>query len=354
MKLLQINKIRFFFSLFFLFIWGQGAWGLDISEFYNCDELFCPNKDGSNDKASVDDLALRIGFEKMDKNIKFHIPFRQSQRTGKSSEFTTADHQDTDSSLGSEGDSPQVGDNPYDPQSSPQVQASGYGPGSSGAGGGSSRQMGHSRSFSGLSRSGVSKAGSSSIKGSLSGVGQSGDIRTRGGGRSYTNLALLNRRNRGVPGGGVSKGGGNDQSGSTPGFGSSGSGGLSSGGGSPSHLGEKTKKKKGLLSKLAGKLGLGHYFGSGKRRNSGNFRSRRNYHRGKIKTAKKSQRDGRLKSPEDIIRESFRKNLRRRNLANSLEFEGSQTSLFQKICEHYDSYARSQNIPDNRKHCPRD
>ena len=214
--------------------------------------------------------------------------------------------------------------------------------------------MGHSQSFSGLSRSKVSGTGSSSIKGSLSVVSQSGDIRTRGGGHSYTNLALLNKRNRGVPGG-VNKGGGNDQSGSAPGFGSSGSGGLSSGGGSVSHLGEKAKKKKGLLSKFANKLGLGRYFGGGGGRNSGNFRSRRSlYHRGKIKTAKKSQKDGRLKSPEDIIRESFRRNLRKRNLANSLEFEGSQTSLFQKICEHYDSYARSQNTPDNRKHCPRD
>ena len=65
--------------------------------------MFCPKDDGSDDKASIDNLAPGIGFKKLEKNIKFRISSRQSERTGRSSEFTTANHQGTDSSLDSGG-----------------------------------------------------------------------------------------------------------------------------------------------------------------------------------------------------------------------------------------------------------
>ena len=122
----------------------------------------------------------------------------------------------------------------------------------------------------------------------------------------------------------------------------------------PTRQTQEKRRRKGFLSKLASKVGLGRYFGGGSGGgSSGNFYRGKSSGQGKLKTASKASK-GRLKSPEDILRENFNRNMRRRNLANSPEFGSSRTSLFQNICEHYDNYARSHSIPDNRKHCPRD
>ena len=332
------GKNKFFFLLTLFFFWGRGALGFDTKSFYDCDELFCVKDDGSDKKALIDDIALQIGFEKVQNDLKFDIG-QSSQRPEGKAGINTAGVETDESPTSGTADNSGTGENPQD-----SSQASGWG---SGSGGASSAQTGGSQ-FSATGAAGGQVSGSKVGGTSLGGVNEAKKIRIEGGGAYSSNLASLNRRNRGEPGGTPK----NRGSGGTPVYASSGSGGP--GGGAGSHSGRTGKKKKGFLSKLAGKLGLGRYFGGGSGGgSSGNFYRGKTYNRRKLKTASKGQAKGRLKSPADILRENFRRNLRRR-IANSPEFGSSQISLFQNICEHYDNYARSHSIPDNRKHCPRD
>ncbi len=343
MKFSEKNK---FFSLFTLFLfWGQGAWSFGTSDFTQCDELFCPKEDSVDE---VDSLAANIGIQRKTeaRNIRFDIP---SESRSIKATATAAGTQNTNT------DPPQdTAENPgteENPQDSAQAQASGWGSGS-GAGGSQAQGAGGSR-FSAMGAAGGQVRGSKVGGTSLGGVNEAKKIRIEGGGAYSSNLASLNRSNRGEPGG-TSGNGGNQRGGGPPSVAPSGSGGLggSASGAHSSNTGKK--KEKGFLSKLASKVGLGRYFGGGSGGgSSGNFYRGKSSGQGKLKTASKASK-GRLKSPEDILRENFNRNMRRRNLANSPEFGSSRTSLFQNICEHYDNYARSHSIPDNRKHCPRD
>lgn len=344
------------FFLLTLFFFGEISWSFDTSEFYDCDELFCMEKDGSYLETPIDGMAPSIGF-KIDKektgiqnvnDIKFELPLGKSThgQTGRDAgtRFTSANISD-DSADNNDLGVTETETNPGD-----SSQASHWSAGS--RGGNAFQQSGGSQGFSGLGSGGSSQVSASSLKGSLPGSGQVGDIRSGGGAAHHSsslNPALLNRRNRGIPGGV-----GSQKKGSSPKMAHAGRGGSFPGrASSPGRESQSTGKKRGFLSKLANKLGLGRYFGGGGGRNFRGSYGRKKYNFRRNENIKKTQA-GRLKSPKDIIRESFNKNFRQRGLANSLEFEGSRTSLFQKICEHYDNYAKSQNIPDNRKHCPRD
>lgn len=344
-----MKRIGLFFFLLILLSGGR-SWGLDVDHFYDCDELLCMKQDGTYKDTDIDQPASNIGFQiDKDKNkienvnsIKFVISKPEVRKGDAETRI--------DSSVGNQVDTSQEVEetNPGDSLRD-SSQASHWPTGSSR---GASQQTGSSQNFLGLGSGGNSRVSGTSSKGSLPRVGPVGDIRTGGGVQSSLNPALLNRQNRGIPGG-IRGRKNNQRKGSSPRFASSGRGGSFSGD-SPSPSEKATGKKKSFLSKLANRLGLSRYFGGGGSRSSRNFYRRRGYNHGTMKTANKNQREGKLKKPSDIIRENFYKNFRKRGLANSLEFENSQTSLFQKVCEHYDNYARSQNIPDNRKHCPRD
>ena len=353
-----------FFMAPFLF-WGQGAFCFDTSDdfdtntntniniksFYDCDELFCVDKnDGSYKKNpnDIDDFVPQIGFKRVEERVKFDIGQNSQRSEGKNGEGITTVGVPDESPTSDTVENPETaGEDPQDPA---KAQASGWG---SGSGGGSQAQGARGSRFSAMGAAGGQVRGSKVGGTSLGGVNEAKKIRIEGGGAYSSNLASLNRSNRGEPGG-TPGNGGNQRGGGPPSVAPSGSGGLggSASGAHSSNTGKK--KEKGFLSKLASKVGLGRYFGGGSGGgSSGNFYRGKSSGQGKLKTASKASK-GRLKSPEDILRENFNRNMRRRNLANSPEFGSSRTSLFQNICEHYDNYARSHSIPDNRKHCPRD
>ncbi len=199
----------------------------------------------------------------------------------------------------------------------------------------------------------------SRLKGSIHGVSQqAGDIHTEGGANSYTNLAFLNKQNRLTilkdntdSNNNTKRRGGQALRASRPG-GSFRSKSPSLGKGSVSRSG-KTQKPKGFFSKLASSLGLGRYFGStGSRRSGGSYHGSGTYNNQRKREAlAQNQNKEKLKTPADILRERFNRHMKR-GVAHSLEFETPKTSLFQKMCEHYDHYTRTNNIPDNRKYCP--
>ncbi len=331
---------------------------IDIKRFYDCDELFCVDKNDGSYKKAPNDIDAFGSQEywiservEVPRAIKFDIGQNSQRSEEKIGEGITTAGVETDENPTSDtAENPETaGEDPQDPA---QAQASGWGSGS-GAGGGSQAQGAGGSRFSAMGAAGGQVRGSKVGGTSLGGVNEAKKIRIEGGGAYSSNLASLNRSNRGEPGG-TSGNGGNQRGGGPPSVAPSGSGGLggSASGAHSSNTGKK--KRKGFLSKLASKVGLGRYFGGGSGGgSSGNFYRGKSSGQGKLKTASKTSK-GRLKSPEDILRENFNRNMRRRNLANSPEFGSSRTSLFQNICEHYDNYARSHSIPDNRKHCPRD
>ena len=121
---------------------------------------------------------------------------------------------------------------------------------------------------------------------------------------------------------------------------------------SSGHSAKRKTKKKSLLSRIATSLGFGKYFGSsGNQRHSGRY-NRRNYNYQKNNRRIQKNSSGQLKTPSDILKERLNRKFKR-GLANQLEFETSRTSLFQKMCEHYNNYTRKNNIPDSRRHCPK-
>ena len=358
----------FTFSFFLIQPSVRANENIELLDFYECDELFCPeNKESvhSRSETSIADAALKnVGITKEKRRqvqlynranrISFQRVRTPPEGAGKSLEVTA---QGEPEKLSDDLPTVQANHEVPLPAASRQERESqfyskrGSSKGSSG-GSGINSHGGRSggANYSGIGRGNLSSVKGSRLRGSLKNTGgQNMDIRTGGGANSYTNPAFLNQQNKM----GASKKDFNDPQKGGQAVKASLSG--SSGGQLPGNSGSsvsQSKKPKSFLSKLAKRLGLGRYFGASGSQRSRSY-GRRSYSYGK-KGGRRSQarREEKLKTPSDILKERFNRYFKR-GLANNLEFESPGTSIFQKMCEHYDNYTRDNNIPDNRRSCPR-
>ena len=119
---------------------------------------------------------------------------------------------------------------------------------------------------------------------------------------------------------------------------------------------EERGKTKTVSGKRKKSLGSPRFFGSpGSRYRSSSRRSfGRNQNGQTIKKKKlpnKAQQARRsLKLPPDLLKRNFNRKYRRRTADNS-EINGPETSLFQKVCEHYDHFTRTHGILDYQRRC---
>ena len=216
-----------------------------------------------------------------------------------------------------------------------------------GGGGQASRGVG----YSGVSAN-LSPVKGSRIRGSLGQVGRADrEIRTGGGANnSSVNLALLNQRNKmralkEDSGRALGKRGQTRMK--LPWLALQESGSI----GFWNLRGKNRKTKERSSFKNSNETCFGRYFGSpGRQRRS--FPRRRNNNSYVRTGGNRFSRKEKLKTPSDILKERFNRAFKR-GLANKTEFEDSRTSIFQKMCEHYDNYTRVNKIPDNRRSCPR-
>ena len=106
-----------------------------------------------------------------------------------------------------------------------------------------------------------------------------------------------------------------------------------------------------LLKKIAGALGLNHFFGvHGKQ---GSHRFSQGTQRGEMASGVFAKEEP-LKDPRAILQAQLDKQLQQqRSIASSLEFGSSQSFLFHSMCQHYKRYAEKAHIPYSKKQpCP--
>lgn len=342
-----------FFSLFWIQSPVLAGDSVNIEDFYQCDDLLCPKESVGRHLQIVDTDLKAIGVnEEIGNRRKIELYNKKINRKPFELIRNPVIKINGENVSGGSGNDPMGVDGGTNNQNdllatqkdnSPDGDSSFYSkessPGnkshiSSSLSGGNSSQIRYSR-----------------LKGSISSGtgGQNTKIRTGGGANTHINLALLNKQNSkmGFPTKSPNSLKKRDQS-ARPSLGSSRGQSL---GGEAGASGRKTKKPKSFLSRLANRLGFGRYFGTPGRRGASYQKKGYNYGRSGSKTNNFYERE-KLKTPSDILKERFNRQFKR-GLANNLEFETPKTSIFQKMCEHYDNYTRANNIPDNQRFCPK-
>ena len=104
----------------------------------------------------------------------------------------------------------------------------------------------------------------------------------------------------------------------------------------------------GRLAAIANGMGKDNFLGTdgakgSKRRGSRYSRKRSKLKKGNTQTA----------SLDPNMRNMLKNGMSQfRGLASKLEFSSANSSLFGKMCSHYDSYARANRIPNDRSRCP--
>ena len=320
-----------------------------MEKFYQCDELFCPEKSAGQRPVQADDNLKTMGVN-VEIGERRKVELYNSRINRKTFEVVrtppknTKGQKDLLATQQGPDNSPDGGKNHETSSTNQQNGGSPFY--SKGSSQGDKSHVSSSGSLSG----GNSQIKASRLKGSIDSTGRENtEIQTGGGADFHTNLALLNKQNSrmGFPTRKLNPSKKRVQP-IRPSLGSSRG---QSPGGSFGSSGKKAKKPKSFLSKLASSLGFGRYFGTPGKRSSSYQKRGYNYGRSGLKTKNFHKRE-KLKTPSDILKERFNRQFKR-GLANSLEFETSKTSIFQKMCEHYDNYTRANNIPDSRRFCPK-
>ena len=388
-KISLMLKIHLSIGWFFvgLLVSSQALADLNIAEFYKCDAAFCPDAKGQGAVVSHTMVKQKLKFTTVEKSIKNALKKTTPQESVDIIQLPQITLSLPSSSLSrSNLLSRSLNPDPNQPENSPQSTTdpgvslqgvSGLGgpqqrvnPSSTTRNGGSlwqGFQGTHSSSRSSRSRGSNFKpsfgtgirARGSSARASKVGIGQGGvEIDSVGG--PVKNNPLWNdltedERLKGR--GGVVPLGSNPRERGQAAMRPRSSGSPLSSGMSRSMPSGSAKKgkAKAVTAKKGRSLGL-RFFGSpgsryrGSRRRSLVRNQKRQVIKKKSSKMMAQQARSSLKLPRDLLKRNFNKKFRRRT-ANNLELNGPNTSLFQKVCEHYDHFTKIHGIPDYQRRC---